>query len=115
MAVAAGVRALICAIAVPSRIRLVTAEMAPSGVNASYPHASEVQTESKLNRSAATAALTMSVEERIPERLSPRDSSPRRPSALMGGDGRVANGPWGRLLVGLGLTLISMLSCVHRD
>ena len=46
IAVDAGVRALICTIAVPSRIRDVCAPIQASGVNASEPHASAVHTES---------------------------------------------------------------------
>ena len=46
IAVAAGVRALICTIAVPSRIRDVCAPIHASGVKASEPQASAVHTES---------------------------------------------------------------------
>ena len=54
MAVAVGVRAEIWAIAVPSRTRDVREPHHASGVNASEPYASDVQTESKPRRSAAT-------------------------------------------------------------
>jgi hypothetical protein len=53
MAVAAGVRALICATEVPSLIRLVRAPYHASGVRASEPHDSAVQTDSYPRRSAA--------------------------------------------------------------
>lgn len=46
IAVAVGVRAAICATAVPSRIREVRAAIQVSGVNASEPQASAVHTES---------------------------------------------------------------------
>jgi hypothetical protein len=46
MAVAAGVRADICTIAVPSLMRVVWAPHHASGVSASEPYASAVQNES---------------------------------------------------------------------
>ena len=54
IAVAAGVRAEIWTIAVPSLIRSVAAPHQASGVSASEPYASAVQTESKPSRSAST-------------------------------------------------------------
>ncbi len=56
MAVAAGVRAAICMIAVPTPIRSVRAAIHVSGVTASEPHASDVHTESKPSRSASIAS-----------------------------------------------------------
>lgn len=53
MAVAAGVRALICMIPEPRRIRSVTAARYPSDATASIPHASADQTVSAPSRSAA--------------------------------------------------------------
>ena len=57
IAVAAGVRADICMIAVPSLIRSVCAPHQASGVTASEPYASAVQTESKPRRSASLIGL----------------------------------------------------------
>jgi hypothetical protein len=56
MAVAAGVRALICTIDVPSRIVDVVAPHHASGVSASEPYASAVHTESNPSRSASASA-----------------------------------------------------------
>jgi hypothetical protein len=56
IAVAAGVRADICTIPVPSLIRSVCAPHQASGVKASDPYASAVQTESKPRRSASLMA-----------------------------------------------------------
>src|SRR5271157_3407739 len=54
IAVAAGVRAEICTIAVPSLILLVDAPHQASGISASDPYASAVQIESNPSRSAST-------------------------------------------------------------
>ena len=56
MAVAVGVRADSCAIAVPRRTRVVRDPHQASGVNASDPYASAVHTESNPSRSAASTA-----------------------------------------------------------
>ena len=56
IAVAAGVRADICMIPVPSLIRSVWAPHQASGVTASEPYASAVQTESNPSRSASLIA-----------------------------------------------------------
>ena len=56
IAVAAGWRALICTIAVPSRTRSVRLPHQASGVSASEPYASEHHTESNPSRSASTIA-----------------------------------------------------------
>ena len=56
IAVAAGWRADICAIAVPRRMRSVWLPHQASGVNASEPYASEHQTESKPRFSASAIA-----------------------------------------------------------
>ena len=56
IAAAAGVRAAICTIAVPSRIVSVAAPHQASGVSASEPYASAVQTELKPSRSASCTA-----------------------------------------------------------
>lgn len=53
IAVAAGVRALICTMPVPSRIDSVWAPHQASGVSASLPYASAVQAEVKPSRSAS--------------------------------------------------------------
>ncbi len=53
IAVAAGVRAEICTIAVPSLIRSVCEPHQASGINASEPYASAVQIESNPSRSAS--------------------------------------------------------------
>src|ERR1700744_2203554 len=53
IAVAAGVRAEICAIAVPSLIVVVAAPHQASGVSTSEPYASAVHTESNPRRSAS--------------------------------------------------------------
>ena len=56
IAVAAGWRADICVIAVPSRIRSVCAPHHASGVRPSEPYASAVQIESKPSSSASAIA-----------------------------------------------------------
>nr|KEP24725.1 hypothetical protein DA06_07035 [Georgenia sp. SUBG003] len=56
IAVAVGVRADICATAVPSRTRRVLAPHQASGVSASEPYASAVHTESSPRPSAAATA-----------------------------------------------------------
>jgi hypothetical protein len=56
IAAAVGVRAEICATAVPSRIRDVREPHHASGVSASDPYASAVHTESNPSRSAASTA-----------------------------------------------------------
>ncbi len=56
IAVAAGVRADICTIAVPSLSVSVGAPHQASGVRQSEPYASAVQTESKPSRSASLTA-----------------------------------------------------------
>ena len=53
IAAAVGRRALICMIAVPSRIFSVCEPHQASGVSTSQPYASDVQTESKPRRSAS--------------------------------------------------------------
>jgi hypothetical protein len=59
MAVAAGERADICMIPVPSLMEFVAAPHHASGVRASEPYASAVHTESKPSRSAvATCSAT---------------------------------------------------------
>ena len=61
IAVAAGVRALICTIAVPSRMLLVCEPHHASGVRASLPYASAVQAEVKPSRSASWMASSAPV------------------------------------------------------
>jgi hypothetical protein len=60
MAVAAGVRADICAMDVPSLIRAVRAPYQVRVVNASEPYASAVHTESYPSRSAASTVSVAS-------------------------------------------------------
>ncbi len=59
MAVAAGARAAICRIPVPSFIRSVRLPHQASGVSASDPYASEVQNESKPSFSALSTCSSM--------------------------------------------------------
>ena len=59
LAVAVGVRADICTTEVPSRILEVCAAIQVSGPNASEPHDSAVQTESKPTDSACWVSSTM--------------------------------------------------------
>ena len=58
MAVAVGVRAAICTIPVPSRIRSVAPAISTSGEKASEPQHSAVHTASNPARSAPTARST---------------------------------------------------------
>jgi hypothetical protein len=59
MAAAAGVRAEICMMLVPSRMLLVPAPHQASGVRQSEPYASDVHTESKPSRSASASVSAM--------------------------------------------------------
>jgi hypothetical protein len=91
MAVAAGVLAAICAIAVPSRSREVVAAMKPSGVNASAPHPSAVQSESWPRDSASLAVRPRSSgASRRPIVLNPRCTVPSGRWTALGSPGRVA-------------------------
>ena len=67
VAVAAGVRAGICMIALPTAIRSVVAAIQAIGVTASVPYASDVQTEWNPSRSASCASATAAERVVVPE------------------------------------------------